>query len=128
MCFYLPLRSFEISAHLFPWTLWAWKIIVSSSSVHVFLLISGSKWLCHLMVKKVCYCFNKKIWLLKVNWKTTEILTKISYLSLHCFPDLPLSWKSSSIFWETTVHFLTPYFFTSSEIAWSSCINGVKLS
>lgn len=48
---YLPCSSFAISAHLFPNFLWASKMTFSSALVIGSLLISGSKWLCHLYEK-----------------------------------------------------------------------------
>ncbi len=45
----LPGRYFAISAHLFPNFLWASMMIISSSIVHLSFLISGFKWLCHLI-------------------------------------------------------------------------------
>lgn len=44
----LPGRNFAMMAHLFPKELWANKSVLSSSSVHFFLLIFGLRWLCHL--------------------------------------------------------------------------------
>lgn len=44
----LPGSNFAISDHLFPSFLCASIISISSSSVHLFFLISGFKWLCHL--------------------------------------------------------------------------------
>jgi len=47
---YLPLMIFEISAHLLPRALCAVMNYISSKSVHYFLFIEGSKWLCHLPI------------------------------------------------------------------------------
>lgn len=44
----LPGSNLAISDHLFPSFLWASMIRKSSSSDHLFFLISGFKWLCHL--------------------------------------------------------------------------------
>lgn len=49
----LPGSSFAISAHLFPSRWCASNIFLSSSGVHASFLMSGFKWLCHLLgVKK----------------------------------------------------------------------------
>ena len=45
---YLPCNNLAISAHLLPNFLWASNMIFSSALVIGSLLISGSKWLCHL--------------------------------------------------------------------------------
>ena len=47
---YLPGNSLAISAHLFPYLLWASNINFSSLGLMGSFLISGSKWLCHLYV------------------------------------------------------------------------------
>lgn len=57
-------------------------------------------------------------------YRTVEVVVPSAlnqtYLSLHCFPDLPFSEYVSTIFWAMTAHLLLPYFFTNSVMARSS--------
>jgi hypothetical protein len=79
----LPGKYLAMTAHQFPSFSCRSTIKLSSLSVHLSLLISGFKWLCHLM---------------NVKWNF--------YLSLHCFPILP--GRAAAI----VLQFLAPYFLT----------------
>lgn len=46
----LPGSNFAILDHWLPMSWCSWIIFWSSSSVHLFFLISGFKWLCHLII------------------------------------------------------------------------------
>lgn len=50
---YRPGMSLAISAHLFPWILWASMNTYSSSSVQGAFRTIGSRWLCHLNIPRI---------------------------------------------------------------------------
>lgn len=85
---YLPGRNLAISAHLFPYFLWASKMIFSSVLVHGSLLILGSRWLCHLSL----HCLPD----LPLREKTSSIFwaTMVHLLIPNLFTNSIMAWSS----------------------------------